>query len=98
MAARSKIETLLEALPGQQLVIVRLSNRHSPHEEWVYNKADIDHAKVVWAREIPSMDLEPLLRYFQTRTVWIVAPDVSPPRLTPFSDSTLRRFTIDISY
>jgi hypothetical protein len=84
MVARSKIEAALEALPRQQLVIVRYSERHSPHEEWVYNRADIDHAKVVWAREIPGMNLEPLIKYFHTRTVWLVEPDVSPPSLTPF--------------
>jgi hypothetical protein len=85
MVARSRIQATLEELPGQQLVIVKYSREHDVHLEWVYNKADIDHAKVVWAREIPGMTLEPLLGYFQTHRVWLVEPDASPPSLTPFS-------------
>ena len=84
MVARARLEASLESLPEQQLVIVDYSERHSPHEEWVYNKADIDHAKVVWARKIPGMDLKPLLNYFHSRKVWLAEPDTSPPRITPF--------------
>jgi hypothetical protein len=86
MVARSRIEAALDELPGQQLVIVNYSETHYVHQEWVYNKADVDRAKVVWARAIPGMDLKPLLNYFHTRKVWLVEPDASPPRLTPFSD------------
>ncbi|MGA2717093.1 MAG: hypothetical protein ABSG41_28750, partial [Bryobacteraceae bacterium] len=47
---RAKILQELQALPGEDLVIVRYSDKPIPQEEWVYNDADIDHAKVVWAR------------------------------------------------
>src|SRR5579863_3531446 len=88
MPERAAIAAQLEAMPGQQLVIVRYSDDHSPHEEWVYNAADIDHAKIVWAREIPDVDIQPLLDYFRGRTVWVVEPDVSPPLLTLYSTSS----------
>lgn len=88
MAAREVIERKLSHLPGEHLVIVRYSPRHNPHEEWVYNRADIDHAKIVWGREIPGLSPDPLLAYFRGRQVWIVEPDESTLKLLPYSGGT----------
>jgi hypothetical protein len=46
--------------------------------------ADIDHAKTVWAREIPGMDLSPLLKYFKNRDVWIYEPDLDDASVAPY--------------
>jgi hypothetical protein len=82
---RAHIADQFAAMPGQHLVIVRYSpNLHNINNEWVYNAADIDSSKVVWAREIPGVDPKPLLDYYKTRTVWIVEPD-AVPRLVPYS-------------
>ena len=62
--AEDRRQHALAAAPGQQLVIVRYSPRHIFQEEWVYNEADIDAARVVWARDLgPEQDGE-LLRYY----------------------------------
>jgi hypothetical protein len=82
---RAEITKQLNAMPGGQLVIVRYSARHNPQEEWVYNSADIDHAKVVWARDIPSVSRQPLLDYFHGRRVWLLEPDSGMPQLLPIS-------------
>jgi len=73
---RRPVEQKLAALPGEHLVLVRYSIGHNSGEEYVYNKADIDRAKTVWAREIPGLDIHPLLNYFRNRDVWIFEPDV----------------------
>jgi hypothetical protein len=81
---RTAIRARLAAMPGDHLVIVRYSPNHNIHMEYVYNRADIDRAKVVWAREMPGVEVQPLLRYFRDRHIWLLEPDVSPPRLSPY--------------
>jgi hypothetical protein len=82
MNYREQFSKKLNATSGEHLLIVRYSTEHDSLAEWVYNNADIDHSKVIWAREIPGVDLGPLLSYFHSRRVWLVEPDLSPPRLT----------------
>jgi hypothetical protein len=82
---RTAVERRLLALPGEHLVLVRYPNDHISGEDSVYNEADIDHAKIVWARMIPGRDLSPLLTYFQSRDVWVVEPDENPLRVYPYA-------------
>jgi hypothetical protein len=84
IAYRVRFIDQLEHTPGKHLVIVRYSAQHSIFREWVYNGADLDNSKVVWAREIPGVSLQPLLEYYRGRQVWLVNPDSTPPRLTPY--------------
>src|ERR1700683_1647688 len=79
---RETVVEQLDSQPGGQLALVRYTPQHNVHDEWVYNGADIDHSKIVWAREIPGLDLQPLLQYFHDRQVWIVEPDVTTPPVT----------------
>jgi hypothetical protein len=81
---RANIERQLRALDGLQLVVVRYSARHSVHREWVYNRADIDAAKIVWARERSGQENTELLEYFSDRKAWLLEPDASPLRLSPY--------------
>jgi hypothetical protein len=84
VANRARIAALLEKTPGQHLVIVHYSPQHNSQAEWVYNRADIDAAKVVWAREIPGIDMAPLLAYFRDRRVWVVDADSRSPEPQPY--------------
>ena len=83
---RARIEEQLEKQQGRHLVIVRYGPQHDPRSEWVYNKADIDGLKVVWAREMAPHENEELIRYFKDRKVWLVEPDATPPRLAPYQE------------
>ena len=81
---RKPVEKQLAALPGEHLVLVRYSKDHNSGEEYVYNDADIDHAKTVWAREIPGMELGPLFNYFRNRDVWLYEPDEDDSIVRPY--------------
>jgi hypothetical protein len=81
---RATILHSLENTPGQHLIIVRYGPSHQPGHEWVYNAADIDTSKVVWAREMDEQDNQELLQYFKNRHVWLLEPDQSPPRISSY--------------
>jgi hypothetical protein len=85
MACRVRFLQQLQATPGQHLVLAHYDEGHDAGQEWVYNRADIDAAKVVWAREIPGVDMQPLLNYFRGREIWRVDADSEPPELSEFS-------------
>ena len=74
----------LESSGEPHLVIVRYSSDHSPHKEWVYNEADIDNAKVVWAREMNAAQNRDLISYFKGRRIWLLEPDVTTPQLSDY--------------
>jgi len=82
--ARAEIESKLEHSSGKQLVIVRYSSEHNPIDEWVYNAANIDGSKVVWAREMDSAENETLVKYYKDRHVWLVQPDLKPASVMPY--------------
>ncbi|HEV2521016.1 MAG TPA: hypothetical protein VGT24_01435 [Candidatus Acidoferrales bacterium] len=84
---RKPVEDQLKAMPGEHLVLVRYSKDHNSGEEYVYNDADIDHAKIVWAREIPGLDLSPLLQYFRSRDVWLYQPDEDDSSVRPYGEA-----------
>ncbi len=81
---RAQMEARFKRLPGGQLAIVRYSADHDPLDEWVYNGADIDDSKVVWARDGDPAGNPELIRYYQGRSVWLVEPDAIPARVSPY--------------
>lgn len=65
----------LESKPGKHVVLVRYGPDHSVHEEWVFNAADIDASKVIWARDLPGELNDQLFRFYPDRTIWLAMPD-----------------------
>ncbi|HLK47247.1 MAG TPA: hypothetical protein VKT49_03880 [Bryobacteraceae bacterium] len=82
---RARIQALLEQEPGPQLAIVRYQPGHNFFEEWVYNRANIDAAKVVWARDLDTVSNRTLIQYFHDRRAWLVQTGDGPAALSPYS-------------
>jgi hypothetical protein len=81
---RNEVTSILNNLPGKQVVIVRYGPNHIVHQEWVYNRADIEEAQVVWAREMDAAHNAELSEYFRGRHAWLLDTGSTPPRLLPF--------------
>ena len=91
---RAEIKARLEELPGKQLALVRYSPDHYYLNEWVYNAANIDDAKVIWAREMDVANNLELMRYYGDRQVWLVEADEHPAKASPW----YRAWSVKCSY
>lgn len=81
---RAQVERRLGQIAGGQLAIVRYSANHDPLDEWVYNEADIDGSKVIWARDMDAVSNRELLQYYKGRKAWLVRPDLQPVGVDPY--------------
>jgi hypothetical protein len=86
-AGRIEIGQRLASAPGKQLVFVRYSPLHVFHE-WVYNGADIDSARIVWANDLGASENEKLRRYYPDRAAWLLEPDARPLKLIRYGSDT----------
>jgi len=87
---RESIRRDLTAKEGQHLVIVHYSPKHIWHFEWVYNGADIDGSKVVWARDLGRDRNRELIRHFSDHNVWLVHADSHPPAISRYQNGSAR--------
>ena len=71
---RCSVENFLQRQAGKHLVLVRYIEHMNPEsiqDEWVYNRANIDESKIVWARELDEEHNRKLLEYFKDRKLWL---------------------------
>src|SRR6266852_60818 len=87
--SRAAIAKTLSNTPGKHLVVVRYEEDHNLHDEWVYNGAEIDTAKVLWARELNPAQNAKLFAYFKDRQIWLVTPDTDNTELIPYSPAAV---------
>ena len=81
---RTSVLSELQQDPGQQLAIVRYSSTHDPLDEWVYNAADIDNSKVIWARDMDAAANRELIEHYSRRKAWLVQPDLPQAKIVPY--------------
>jgi hypothetical protein len=84
MTERARVLETLTGTTGQHLVFVRYQSPSPSVYDWVYNAADIDQSKVVWARDMGPGKNADLMRYYTDRTAWLVEPDVPSSALRPY--------------
>lgn len=85
LVERAAVQAQLEKLPGKHLALVHYEPQHSPMEGWVYNTADLDSSKVVWANDMSASENADLIKFSEGRQVWLVEPDQHPAKVLPYT-------------
>jgi hypothetical protein len=83
---RIAVRDQLARIPGQLLVFVRYFPQHVFQEEWVFNAADIDASRVVWARDLGAEENRKLIAYYPSRKVLLLEPDSETPELSEYKE------------
>jgi hypothetical protein len=81
---RPQLMARLEREGGRHLVIVHYGSKHSVHNEWVYNRADIDASDIVWAQDMGAEANRELVEYYRDRKIWLFQPDIDTLAITPY--------------
>jgi len=87
LRSRADVINKLSHMPGKHLIIVRYGPGHDINSEWVYNGADIDRSKVVWARDMGVEQNAKLLDYYRDRQVWRLTVDRDTEQLVVYNRS-----------
>jgi hypothetical protein len=87
--SRAAIVERLSHTPGKHLVIVRYPEGYNVHDDWVFNGAEIDSAKLLWARETNPLQNQKLLDYFRDRQIWLIEPEEDNTELIPYPRAAL---------
>ncbi|KAF0250327.1 MAG: hypothetical protein FD167_268 [bacterium] len=69
MAKREEIISKVKQDKDNYLILIQYLPGERIHNEWVYNEADIDNAKVIWARSMSYEKNCELMKYFSNRKV-----------------------------
>ncbi|MBV8898127.1 MAG: hypothetical protein JO051_16550 [Acidobacteriaceae bacterium] len=82
---RIAINRQLAAIPGKLVVMVQYSSHHIFQNEWVWNAADIDSSRIIWARDLGPAENSKLKAYYPDREFLTLQPDLRPPKLERYS-------------
>src|SRR5712671_442956 len=82
---RPVVASELNAREGSHLVFVAYHDESDKRPfDWVYNAADIDAAKIVWARDLGPAKNQELIDYYNLRKVWLIDPMELHPKLMAY--------------
>jgi hypothetical protein len=81
---RIEVNRQLAAISGQLLVFVRYAPQHVYQSEWVWNGADIDNSRIVFARDLGAEEDAKLIQYYPKRKILLLEPDAYVPQLSSY--------------
>ena len=84
---RQAILNRLRQDTGRTIVIVRYRPDHNPNREWVYNDADIEHSKVIFARDMGPVENKEIIDFMHDRRPLILDADEPDPEPRPYTGS-----------
>ena len=78
--------SLEDSLPSgrRHVIVVRYEEPYQLHSHWVYNHADVDGSRVVWARDLGPEENKRLRAYYPDRQFWLLRPNQDPAWLEPY--------------
>jgi hypothetical protein len=82
---RIDVLAYLEKQPGSHLVFVTYDDEVSPHEEWVWNRAEMESSRVIFAHHLGDTKNPELVAAYPGRSVWLVSVSSSDAGLKPYS-------------
>ena len=83
---KGTIEDVVSAQPGKHLIMVHYLEGHDPNWEYVYNRADIPSAEIIWARKMDSESNRELFKTYSGRQIWYLELGRMPKRLIYWED------------
>jgi hypothetical protein len=81
---KARITAELGRIPGGHLVFVETKTDPANLFQWIYNEAEIDDSRIVWARDLGPERNRELAAYFAGRKIWTVNPNIEPAGLSPY--------------
>jgi hypothetical protein len=85
---RIRIEKAVLSHPGKQLCLVRYTPGHEAWQEWVFNGADPETERLIWARSLDPETDRKVIAAYPGREVWLVQPDFANDLLRPYPMSS----------
>jgi hypothetical protein len=81
---RARVQSELEAHSGKQLIFIHYPYKDVPSQDWIYNDADIDHAHIVWARDMGYLRNKELMNYYPDRQAWYIDRGDASQMILPY--------------
>ena len=86
---KARITEELSRKPGDHLVFVKAKTDENNLFQWVYNLAEIDQQRIIWARDLGDQRNAQLVQYYAAhhlaKNIWMVNPNVEPAEYAPYA-------------